>query len=144
MDYQTQQQKLFPLIAAAYIQSAGTEYVNILYGKMIEKVNNKDFSMMEVMHHITAGMKSVYSQISIDGILVTRQSIGGAGFTNWSAIPSFYDDLSPTVTFEGDNTVMAQQAFKYLMKQGKKFLNNKETNDLLPIFKYLETINHVD
>jgi alkylation response protein AidB-like acyl-CoA dehydrogenase len=63
---------------------------------------------MEAMHHLTSGMKAVFTQKSIDGIIEVRQSMGGAGYTNWSAIPSYFDDISPTVTFEGDNTVMAQ------------------------------------
>jgi hypothetical protein len=52
-------------------------------------------------------MKSVYSQQCMDGLLVCRQSIGGAGYTAWSGLPYLIDNFSPVVTFEGDNTVMA-------------------------------------
>jgi hypothetical protein len=61
LDYQTQQQKLFPLIAAAYVQSAGTDYVTQLYEQLNRDVSNSDFKLMEVMHHLTSGMKSVYT-----------------------------------------------------------------------------------
>lgn len=36
-----------------------------------------------------------------------RQSLGGAGYTAWSGLPALIEDYSPTVTYEGDNTVMA-------------------------------------
>ena len=74
---------------------------------------------METMHHLTAGMKSVYSQEALEGLYTIRQSLGGAGYTNWSGLPSYIDDISPTVTFEGDNTVMSQQCFNLLMKIAK-------------------------
>jgi hypothetical protein len=63
---------------------------------------------MDEMHHFTSGMKSVYTQACMDGLLVARQSVGGAGYTAWSALPYLIDEFSPVVTFEGDNTVMAQ------------------------------------
>tara|TARA_B110000285_G_C14493780_1_gene325109 strand:+ start:165 stop:302 length:138 start_codon:yes stop_codon:yes gene_type:complete len=44
----------------------------------------------------------------IDGMLVARQSVGGAGYSAWSGIPRQIEEYSPLVTLEGDNTVMAQ------------------------------------
>jgi hypothetical protein len=44
----------------------------------------------------------------MDNLMIIRQSLGGAGFSAWSGIPRLIEDFSPTVTFEGDNTVMAQ------------------------------------
>jgi acyl-CoA oxidase len=62
---------------------------------------------MDEMHHLTSGMKSVFTQACMDGLLLVRQSVGGAGYTAWSSLPYCIDDFSPVVTFEGDNTVMA-------------------------------------
>jgi len=69
--------------------------------------------------------------------------MGGAGFTAWSGVPTFFEDVAPNVTFEGDNTVMAQQAFNYLLKMAGKVIKGK-TNEVLPIFKYLELMKNVD
>ena len=35
---------------------------------------------MEEMHHLTSGMKAVYTQMAMDNLLVIRQSVGGAGY----------------------------------------------------------------
>ena len=68
------------------------------------------------MHHLTAGGKSVFSQDCYSSLYTIRQSLGGAGFSAWSGIPFLIEDYSPEVTFEGDNTVMAQQCFNFLGK----------------------------
>lgn len=59
------------------------------------------------MHHLTSGMKSIFTQACMDGLLVVRQSVGGAGYSAWSNLPYLVDDVSAIVTYEGDNTVMA-------------------------------------
>ena len=43
----------------------------------------------------------------MDGAFMMRQALGGAGYSAWSGIPRIIDEYSPSVTFEGDNTVMA-------------------------------------
>ena len=70
-------------------------------------------------------MKDVFTQDNLDGILQMRQSLGGAGYSAWSGIPSVFDDVNATVTFEGDNTVMAQQCFNYLQKMVERVLKGK-------------------
>ena len=90
------------------------------------------------MHHFSAGMKSVYTQQCVDGLFVIRQSLGGAGYSAWSSIPRILDDTTAQVTYEGDNTVMAQQSYSYLDKTLGKILKG-ETN-VHPLFKYLFTI----
>ena len=78
---------------------------------------------MDEMHHLTSGMKAVYTQMTMDNLLVIRQSCGGAGYLQWSNLPFLIDDFSATVTYEGDNTVMAQQSARFLQKlykRGKK------------------------
>ena len=61
----------------------------------------------------------------MDGLMISRQSIGGAGYSAWSGIPALISDFSSSVTYEGDNTVMAQQSFRYLMKLYKKMRKGK-------------------
>lgn len=100
--------KLFPLLAGCFLHAAGTDYISMMYDKLIDGIEKKDFQLLQFMHHLSAGMKSVYTQDCVDGILQARQAIGGGGYSAWSAIPSMLDDTSPAVTFEGDNTVMAQ------------------------------------
>ena len=51
-----------------------------------------------------------------------------------------FDDYSPIVTLEGDNTVMAQQAVNFLIKQGRKGLQGKDRSKVDGVFSYLSNI----
>jgi hypothetical protein len=82
-------------------------------------------------------MKSVFSQLTNDGLLQIRQSVGGAGFSSWSGLPYLIADFSPVVTFEGDNTVMAQQCNKFLMKLVKRVHKGETLKD---VFSYLNQL----
>lgn len=62
---------------------------------------------MNLMHHLTSGFKALNTQRTIEGLYTIRQSIGGAGMTEWSGIPAIIEFHSPTVTYEGVNIVMA-------------------------------------
>jgi hypothetical protein len=60
------------------------------------------------MHHISSGMKSIITEMSMKALSTVRLSLGGAGYTAWSGIPYLIEDFSSIPTLEGDNTVMAQ------------------------------------
>lgn len=89
-------------------------FVLEMYQKLLRDVENKKFDLLDELHHLTSGMKSVLTQQTNDGLFVIRQSIGGAGYSAWSSLPAIIESFSPVVTFEGDNTVMAQQSARFL------------------------------
>ena len=107
LDYQTQQFKLFPILASAVAMQVVQDEVTCRYEQLMKDIKKQNFKGLDVLHHLTSGMKSVYSQETNDAQYVIRQSIGGAGYTAWSGIPRQIEDFSPQVTYEGDNTVMA-------------------------------------
>jgi len=112
--------KLFPLVAQSFAMGFSGDIVIKKFEQLMQDIKVQKFQNLDVLHHYCAGMKSVYTQVTTDGMYAVRQSIGGAGYSAWSGIPRFIDDYSPQVTFEGDNTVMAQQATNFLLKQAKK------------------------
>ena len=91
-------------------------YLITMYNQLKEDIKKEDYTLMDEMHHLTSGMKSVYTQTCFDGLLVLRQACGGAGYSAWSGLPYLIDDFSPNVTLEGDNTVMVLQASRYIFK----------------------------
>lgn len=107
LDYQTQQMKLFPVLSIMYAHSYSAHMVQVLYDQMIEDAAKGEFGTLDIMHHYTSGMKSVFTQECYDSLILIRQSLGGAGYSAWSGIPHLIENYSPSTTFEGDNTVMA-------------------------------------
>lgn len=102
-----------------------------------------DFKQLDLLHHLSSGMKSTYTEILCNGILSVRQSIGGAGYSAWSGLPRLFDDSSSGVTLEGDNTVMAQQSFNFIIKNAKKIMKG-DMKKVPAIFKYMDIIKSLD
>lgn len=91
---------------------------------MAEVETNK-FTRLDLVHHLSAGMKAVYTTEFCANLDIIRVSLGGAGFSSWSGIPWFIEANSPHPTHEGDNTVMAQQSCNLLLKLGELLSKNK-------------------
>jgi acyl-CoA oxidase len=116
MDYQTHQFKYIPLLAyAVAFTFAGHELTGI-YARLQEELKSKNFGLLEMVHHLSTGFKSVGTQIVYEGLDAVRQSCGGAGFSAWSGLPQQVVDYAPNTTYEGDNTMLAQQCAKLVMK----------------------------
>lgn len=108
LDYQTQQLKLTPLLAQAIALTCAHTMVEEKFIKQLEDNKKENFDNVDILHHFTAGMKSVFTDIALQGLYTIRQSVGGAGFSAWSGLPYIVEEFTPSTTFEGDNTVMAQ------------------------------------
>jgi len=93
--------------------------------QLIEDIKHQNFKNLDMMHHLSSGFKSVHTQDITESLYVCRQSIGGAGFSAWSGIPAIIELFSPTVTYEGDNTVMAQQSANFLLKHARQAMDNQ-------------------
>lgn len=84
----------------------GTKLYNF-HIQMLEEVDKGKFKMLDMMHHFTSGLKSLYSTMTYEGIDFVRTNCGGAGYSVWSMLPEMYSYYSPVPVYEGDNTVMA-------------------------------------
>uniref|UniRef100_A0A1X7SMI0 Acyl-CoA oxidase C-alpha1 domain-containing protein n=1 Tax=Amphimedon queenslandica TaxID=400682 RepID=A0A1X7SMI0_AMPQE len=105
LDYQTQQFKLFPVLASAYAMKFANQY--------LMKLNTE-------LHATSAGLKAFCSELCCSAIEkqismhtaqehLCRLSCGGHGYSAASGLPQLYADYSPSPTYEGENTVMLLQ-----------------------------------
>ena len=92
-----------------------------------------------------AGLQGVHAQLQQQGVLEAaapqQQAIGGAGYTAWSGLPNIFDFASPSVTFEGDNTVMAIQSNNFIKKLIKQVDEGQRIEH--PLFAYLNDYKSV-
>ncbi|XDV36026.1 hypothetical protein PO909_005878 [Leuciscus waleckii] len=98
LDYQTQQYKLFPLLATAYAFHFVGQYMSKTYHRISGDINQGDFSL-----------KAFTTWATNAGIEVCRMSCGGHGYSRCSSLPDIYVTFTPTCTYEGENTVMMLQ-----------------------------------
>ncbi|XP_037545806.1 peroxisomal acyl-coenzyme A oxidase 1 [Nematolebias whitei] len=134
LDYQTQQYKLFPLLATAYAFTFIGQYMTQTYHRISGDINDGDFSEMPELHALSAGLKAFTTWETSSGIEVCRMSCGGHGYSRCSALPDIYVEFTPTCTYEGENTVMMLQTARYLVKS---YRQAKAGQQLSGIVSYL-------
>ncbi|OIV94075.1 hypothetical protein TanjilG_05455 [Lupinus angustifolius] len=116
IDYKTQQARLFPLLASAYAFRFVGEWLNWLYTDVMQRLQAGDFSTLPEAHACTAGLKSVTTSVTADGIEECRKLCGGHGYLCSSGLPELFAAYVPTCTYEGDNVVLQLQVARHLIK----------------------------
>ncbi|KAL9276536.1 hypothetical protein ACSQ67_025919 [Phaseolus vulgaris] len=109
IDYKTQQSRLFPLLASAYAFRFVGEWLLWLYTDVTERLKANDFSTLPEAHACTAGLKSLTTTATADGIEECRKLCGGHGYLCSSGLPELFAVYVPACTYEGDNIVLLLQ-----------------------------------
>ncbi|KAL6985961.1 acyl-coenzyme A oxidase [Sarracenia purpurea var. burkii] len=140
IDYKTQQSRLFPLLASAYAFRFVGEWLNWLYRDVIQRLQANDFSTLPEAHACTAGLKSITTSFTADGIEECRKLCGGHGYLCNSGLPELFAVYVPSCTYEGDNTVLLLQVARFLMKTVSQLGSGK-----LPVgtTSYMRRIEHL-
>ncbi|XP_068582874.1 peroxisomal acyl-coenzyme A oxidase 1-like [Cebidichthys violaceus] len=139
LDYQTQQYKLFPLLAMAYAFTFVSQYMRQTYRRISGDINQGDFSELPELHALSAGLKAFTTWATNSAIEVCRMSCGGHGYSCSSALPDIYVNFTPTCTYEGENTVMMLQTARFLVKS---YRQAKAGQQLSGIVSYLNEPKH--
>ncbi|KAH1223517.1 Peroxisomal acyl-coenzyme A oxidase 1 [Glycine max] len=116
IDYKTQQARLFPLLASAYAFRFVGGWLKWLYMDVTERLQANDFSTLPEAHACTAGLKSLTTTATADGIEECRKLCGGHGYLCSSGLPELFAVYVPACTYEGDNVVLLLQVARHLMK----------------------------
>ncbi|XP_038598041.1 peroxisomal acyl-coenzyme A oxidase 1 isoform X1 [Tachyglossus aculeatus] len=116
LDYQTQQYRLFPLLATAYAFQFVGAFMKETYHRINMDIGQGDLSELPELHALTAGIKAFTTWTSNAGIESCRMACGGHGYSHCSGLPNIYVNFTPSCTYEGENTVMMLQTARFLMK----------------------------
>ncbi|XP_060562644.1 peroxisomal acyl-coenzyme A oxidase 1-like [Ruditapes philippinarum] len=117
IDYQTQQEKLFPLLASTYALYFTGDVMLMEYMRINADMEKGIFDEMAALHALAAGLKAFSAETTSNGVDKLRMSCGGHGYTHASGIPKIWAYVTPACTYEGENTVMYLQCARYLVKQ---------------------------
>lgn len=116
IDYKTQQNRLFPLLASAYAFRFAGQWLSWLYTDVTDKLQANDFSTLPEAHACTAGLKSLTTSATADAIEECRKLCGGHGYLCTSGLPELFAVYVPACTYEGDNVVLLLQVARFLVK----------------------------
>ncbi|GFQ07027.1 peroxisomal acyl-coenzyme a oxidase 1 [Phtheirospermum japonicum] len=86
------------------------EWLEWLYNDVTKRLQANDFSTLPEAHACTAGLKSITTSVTADGIEECRKLCGGHGYLCSSGLPELFAVYVPSCTFEGDNIVLLLQA----------------------------------
>ncbi|XP_031273870.1 peroxisomal acyl-coenzyme A oxidase 1-like [Pistacia vera] len=140
IDYKTQQNRLFPLLASAYAFRFVGEWLKWLYTDVTQRLQANDFSTLPEAHACTAGLKSLTTSATADGIEECRKLCGGHGYLCSSGLPELFAVYVPACTYEGDNTVLLLQVARFLMKTVSQLGSGKKP---VGTISYMEQVEHL-
>ena len=141
LDYQLQMDKILPYIAYNYGINAAIKKIDSMYNENLRRINeNEDFSLMGDLHATLAGTKAFYTADTGIALELARMSCGGHGFSQYSGLPNLYLEFSATCTLEGENTVMALQTARYLLKCLETLRRGKDVQESAEYLKFLNEI----
>ncbi|XP_070533274.1 peroxisomal acyl-coenzyme A oxidase 1-like isoform X1 [Ptychodera flava] len=116
IDYQSQQLKLFPQLAAAYAFRFAVHDIRTRCDQIQADIKSGDISSLQELHGLSAGMKSFICLSANLGLEVLRLSCGGHGYSQASGFPAIYGVVTGTVTADGEYSVLMLQTARYLVK----------------------------
>lgn len=117
LDYQSQQQKLMPMLCSAYAFHFASEYLVDRYAEM---KRTHDDEIIADVHALSAGLKAYITSYTAKALNTCRESCGGHGYAAVNRFGALRNDHDIFQTFEGDNTVLLQQVAGDLLKQYKR------------------------
>ncbi|KAL4145106.1 hypothetical protein PRNP1_012779 [Phytophthora ramorum] len=135
LDYQTHQYRLMPVLARAYAYRLQTRHITRLLQQFDAQGSDISEALLADIHGTMSGFKAFCTWDVQEGIDACRQSCGGNGYSKYTGLAELLADFSVMVTFEGDNTVMAQQTAHYLVRAVDKLRRGEK---LAGSVQYLE------
>ncbi|RWS24161.1 Peroxisomal acyl-coenzyme A oxidase 3-like protein [Leptotrombidium deliense] len=143
IEYQTQQWRLFPYVAASYVLnnfffSLYQDYVDFFVTSFNPVYGNKGEMGAEI-HSLSSCAKAVCGWMARDAIQESREACGGHGYLKAARLGELRNDHDANNTYEGDNNVLLQQTSNYLMKLFKEKIDNQKT-----VNSPFSSVNYID
>lgn len=125
LDYTVQQERLIGAMCDAYAFHFATHELRLLFEQVNAELEQGDISNLKDLHNVAAGMKGFIALWANDAIHQCIFSLGGHGYSRLSKLPDIVADFAPSIPYEGDAILLAQQTASYLVKTAGKLMGGQ-------------------
>ncbi|CAL8327011.1 unnamed protein product [Lota lota] len=144
LEYQQQQWRLIPYLAAVYVlnqlfNSFFVSFLELQMGRMSKDDSERQDQLGREIHALSCAVKPLGAWTAQRGIQECREACGGHGYLAMNRLGDLRDDNDPNCTYEGDNNVLLQQTSNYLLA----CIQAKHRGGA-PIQSPMESINFLD
>ncbi|KAK3924903.1 Peroxisomal acyl-coenzyme A oxidase 3 [Frankliniella fusca] len=149
IEYELQQYRLFPYLAAAYALSNFATWFQGVYSNFIIKsiLGEKSDDQVDLgteIHGVSSSGKPLCGWVARDGIQECRESCGGHGYLKMAGIGDLRNGNDANCTYEGENNVLVQQTSNWLLQIWKQLKETKSTpKSPLGSFSYIAQADQI-
>ncbi|NXC08227.1 ACOX3 oxidase, partial [Orthonyx spaldingii] len=148
LEYQTQQWRLFPYLAAAYAldyfsKSLFGNLVEFFTGVLAKQRSQRQAGLGREIHALSAASKPLASWTAQQAAQECREACGGHGYLAMNRLGEIRNDNDPNCTYEGDNNVLLQQTSNYLMSWMKCIRDKAPFESPLGTINFLQDYHHI-
>ncbi|KAL9646911.1 hypothetical protein ABK040_013770 [Willaertia magna] len=136
INFQSQQNELYPMLAQYFAFKFGANHVLYLYA-------NRTPNNSQELHVTSAGFKAYISDVVETNLVKLREKCGGLGYALYNRIAESICNHDIFKTFEGDNVVLLQEVSKFIVGDYKKTTEQKYSNIFSSVGYYvLDSLNN--
>lgn len=126
LDYLITRTRLMPHLANLFANVAACEIIFTRY-KTVRKIMEIDFERIEgtQFHAFLSSAKALTSEWGFKGVHQCSKVLGGFGYSKLNKLGELVLKQDLNATWEGDNTILLQQAGGFVIKQALKAMQGK-------------------
>lgn len=148
LEYQMQQWRLFPYLAAAYAleyfsKSLFENFVEFFAGVLAKQKNQRQADLGHEIHALSAASKPLVSWTAQQAVQECREACGGHGYLAMNRLGDIRNDNDPNCTYEGDNNVLLQQTSNYLLSWMNRIRDKAPFESPLGTINFLRDYHHI-
>lgn len=126
LDYATHVTRLMPILAECYAVHFTAQALEGEMSEAQKQIQQGNVGVLKDLHGLSSGLKAFTTWFTHNAIDVCRQCCGGHGYSAYAGFSEMFNDFAIMCTWEGDNTVMAQQTSRYLTSSLQSVMKGKK------------------